>query len=750
MTTATPSTNTRATGRSGLTLLLAAILATLSAAVPASGSLLIAMDWQTTAQGDVLNLTFDRAPAPQFENVYDSANLEARLTFWETGNAVPTVLRQLAPGRAGVASVNANTMAFGDGEAVQLLLRFQAPVTYTPVADGSRVKVLFAEAAAPSKGDSRASAEESEFTSGLAGLVSFERQPIVVAQNDTAVAIDDLPPIESTTDGASAEIVPTTGEDLPDMSAILGQGFDVPAQEQKAFVPEIGDANKKYAGLFGDDTALLDDALWNKRIESLKFRETPLQDALRLIAARSGLNILFNSRLVKGEITTELKDVPLGEALEAILRVNDLAAVRQGNIVRIVPRSEVFSDRIEYAVRSRPLNWVRAESMAAILKKFVSSEGEIVPSRDANALVIKDSPTNLARLMELIDRLDVPEKQVTIEVMAIDFNVTMARSQGFNWNVARPDDHALNLIRAFDTNAETPDGVALVRPATYGDRQLAEVFGPYSPLVGEDGFGRALAAPAGFGGLSPLKVDQAGVRNPINGSPNFAWEVGTDVTFLGQRFSLEASLQALENQNLLSVLAQPKVTTLNNIPAEIRIVRKEPFFETIQNPGSNNVSTTVKFEDIGLTVRATPNITNNDFVRMQIETEQKIFVGRETDGATGATGIISDQRTFNSNIVVKDENTVSMGGLRSLDTTNSEQGTPWLRRAPMLGWLFKSIDRRQDKKELLLFVTPKIVKDPRLTEFEQGRFDQLDLMWALPDYFFDDSRVVPDDFFQNH
>jgi type IV pilus secretin PilQ/predicted competence protein len=745
-----------------LTAAFAALLLTLfTTAHIAADSMLIARDWQNTPQGEVLTLTFDQAPIPAYDEAYNESSLEARLTFWNSVCQLPQVLRQMAPTSELVNDIQIRPILFGEEKGVQVIITFDTAADYVVDRQGAALKVQFAKASLIGKGDQAISldagpAEADPLQAALEGLVSFEQPRKQLAQDDTMdsdlpilddSADSDLPPLED----FSAEIE-SDDSDLPDMNAILSEAFEVPAEDQQAFLPPVGDANLKYSDIFGDESAILPDETWNKSIDTLKFRETPLQDALRLIAARSGLNILFNADDVSGEITTELTDVPLGAALEAILRVNDLAAVRQeGNIVRIVPRNEVYSEEIELAIKSRPLNWVQAGTMAAILKDFVTDEGELVAAGDANALVVKDSPANLAKLMELIDRLDVPEKQVTIKVMAIDLNVTMAREQGVSWNLARPDEDAINQVGTRDFNGNPP-----------GSTQLDELFGPFiqtregseppSEMMAGTiaAIGQAVPTPVGFAGLSPIKVDQVGVRNPIAGTPNIAWEYGTDVTILGNRFSLETAVQALENQNILSVLASPEVTTLNNILAEIRIVRKQPFFETTQNPGSSTVSTTVKFEDIGLTVRTVPNITNNNYVRMAVTTDQQIFVGTRTDPATGALGLITDERVFNSNVVVKDENTVVLGGLRSMDVQSGEQGAPWFRRAPVLGWLFKSTNRATDKKELMLFVTPKILKDPRLSEFEERRLGELDMMWSLPDYFFDDDTVVPEDFYRDY
>jgi type IV pilus secretin PilQ/predicted competence protein len=743
-------------------LVLAAGIRIAPAADPTPNAL-VAMEWSRAEQGDALSLTFAKSPAPWPVEDYDATGLTAKFVFPGSALKVAPAMRSLSTPAAAAGTIGQTLLRpLASGEGCEVVLSLLANADYDVKRDGNTVRVRLIGPAA-SKGDMAPAGDAADWSPNaqiweeLDGLVQVSGSSRrVIAQSDDAMMADD----EMMSDGGMANGGDMGGEmgELEDLDSLnvddlLGDGA-VPLTDVHAFLPPVGNPEEKYQEIFQVSTTgiALDEAIARKRIENLRFRETPLQDALRLIASKADLNLLFNpeDKKIKRQITAELKNVALGDALEAILRVNGLAAVQEGDIIQIVDREQVVEDKIELDVRVRPLNWVRAENLEKTLKEFVSkANGAAVKAdKESNVVIIKDTQKSIVKLLKLIDKLDIPEKQVMIEMRLVDYNLSLAREQGINWNLLRPDDHSLQQVGE----------AALGTSNGYGRDTQERLFGPaLANALATQGTVGAVAAPAigNLGGLvggngnpgTGLDVDGVGIRAPTNSGGAFNWDWGTDVTIFGNRFNLELAIQLLENRNIVSVLSNPRVITLNNIPARIEVIRREPFFESTESQ-AGNISRSTKFEDIGIRLNVTPNITNNDYVRMELAPEQFINRGVVFSNDQLASGIRVDRRQALTNVIVRDEDTIALGGLRSLDRTDNENGVPWLARVPVIGWLFKNSLRNADKTELMLFVRPKIVKDPTLKEQEQARYDEIDMSWVLPDYFFDDATVVPDDFFK--
>ncbi|MEO8377154.1 MAG: type II and III secretion system protein [Candidatus Sumerlaeota bacterium] len=189
-------------------------------------------------------------------------------------------------------------------------------------------------------------------------------------------------------------------------------------------------------------------------------------------------------------------------------------------------------------------------------------------------------------------------------------------------------------------------------------------------------------------------------------------------------------IAAQEERGEAQVLANPTVLSLNNMPAKVEIKRQIPYLSAI-NSDQGSIGT-VSFIDVGTEVNILPRITNNGYVQMAIEPNQIIDTGLRVVNTP-----VTDERNVTASVIVKDEQTIALGGLREFTATASETGVPFLMRLPVLSWLFKNQENNQRKTELYLFVTPHIVKDPTPTAYQMGLYDKIDYNWDLPDYYFD-------------
>ncbi|MFH0792665.1 MAG: secretin and TonB N-terminal domain-containing protein [bacterium] len=485
-----------------------------------------------------------------------------------------------------------------------------------------------------------------------------------------------------------------------------------------SFVPPAGTAQKS-EGETGFVT--FQDPIFDQRVD-LTFKDQDIQNVLRLIASRTGLNILMSPKQVSGTVTLQLRNVRLGTALDSILKVNDLAYVREADgIIRIVPLSEVQTSKIELKTEIIELNWVPATGLKRSIEPFLTKNGKIEADEFSNSLIVVDSPPNLETIRLLIKKIDVPEKQVMIEARLVEVNSAVTKSFNINWSVLRSDQQGASPLTGV-LNTFIP-GI----PATPDT---------INPITGEIIEGTAATADS-FGALSgPVEGFLSGSQQGQSDGGQFAF--GTTVG----GYQLGVALAALENNNMVEILQAPKVITLNNIKATMEIIQKIPYSNSNIVAGSAQTETWV-FEESGVNIGVTPNVTPNGYVRMLLEVAQKINRGPVIARNPRSAPQI-DERKANTNVIVKDEETVVIGGLRDLQSREVISGVPYFHRIPVLGWLFKSKLNQTQKTDLILFVTPQVIKDPVLTDTDLARYNKIDRKWQLPDYFFDDTRTDTD------
>jgi len=390
---------------------------------------------------------------------------------------------------------------------------------------------------------------------------------------------------------------------------------------------------------------------------SLDFQQADLRAVLRVFSEVSGLNIVIDPA-VQGTVDVALRDVPWDQALDIILRANKLGYSIDGTIVRIAPLtvlSDEESQRLklmqaqalagELKVFTRALSYAKADDLMKLLKDTVLSQrGNVQIDPRTNTLIINDLPEFLTRASELITSLDVAQPQVEIEARIVETSRSFARQLGVEWG--------------FMASARTDSGS--LRGAAAGD-----AFGvPGNPAV-------SLPVP---GAPSALAVALAGKVN------------------------LDLALSALESQGQGRILSTPRVSTQNNVEAEITQGIQIP----IQTVANNTV--TVTFKDAALTLKVTPQITAANTVIMQISVENA-----SPDFSRQVNNIppIDTQRA-NTRVQVNNGETTVIGGIyKSREQTNQDR-TPGLHRVPLLGWLFKRDSVSDENRELLIFITPKI------------------------------------------
>lgn len=450
-------------------------------------------------------------------------------------------------------------------------------------------------------------------------------------------------------------------------------------------------------------------------IESLEFSNADLRNVIRIIGERLNINFIFDAEDIQGKVTLRLRNIRLRDALDSILTTRKLAIVPDDSgIFRIVPQERVGRKSVETRTEVIQLNWINAQDVQKTMEPFVSEDvGVIVANEESNSLIITDVPPQIEVVRNLITQIDIPERQVMIEARLADINIGKAREFSTNWSMSKLNegrDWQEGTFVVDDINQET--GLPILKAAKI----------PYADQL--DVVNNLLEGFSMSGGKGTMAF-------------------GEQVSLFGNDYSINAAFTALENNNVVEILANPRVTTLNNVPAKIQIIERIPYIEAVQGPTQGTTVAEVEFEEAGVNIMAKPIITPNGFVRMEIELEQRIFRERVGGGALDPPAI--DVRDAETNVIVEDKSTVVLGGLRQKRKLEGTDGLPWFSQIPLIGWLFKDKIYDQRKTELVLMMTPTIIaKSTTLTDQEQYWYDKIDNDWHLPDYFFDETKMDTD------
>jgi type IV pilus assembly protein PilQ len=427
-----------------------------------------------------------------------------------------------------------------------------------------------------------------------------------------------------------------------------------------------------------DDLVLGETRYVGRRI-SLDFQQADISNVLRLIAEVSGFNIVIGDG-VKSKVTMKLVSVPWDQALDMILKMNGLGKIKQGNILWIDSLSNIAKQEDEEArakdakVKAEDLvdrvfyiRNLQATELMTALRQNLSPRGLMQISQGTNALVVRDTESKMAVLKQLIDGLDLEVPQVQIEARIVQADTVYARGLGVQWGLKNND---------FGANSFS---------------MVGGLTGPFAPVAGTG----ATQIPRDF--LVNLPAQVAGLPSV----PSIGYTFGK----LADGFGLDMRLSAGELLGLAKVIAAPKITTLDKREAKISQGESIPF----QTTSLQGTQTT--FVDANLELNVTPQITSRDPKEIGKQIMMKVRATRNAVGArSNPAGPSIDRREANTQVIVRDGETMVIGGVFIDTQNNNVQGVPYLSRVPVLGWLFKNKSESVSKQELLIFLTPSIVK----------------------------------------
>ncbi len=440
--------------------------------------------------------------------------------------------------------------------------------------------------------------------------------------------------------------------------------------------PEVTADAEASAMVAGEPTVELDEAalaevtaegVYSGQKISLVFDSADVRSILQLIGDVSGLNILASDD-VKGSITLRLIDVPWDQALELILETSDLGKIRNGNVLRIMPKDKIRDmantslqaqkQEIEEAPlvsRVFQISYSSVADMEKVITDLLTERGNIIPDARNKQLIVKDVPSVLDEMGALIMQIDKPEKQVLIEARIVEANTTFARDLGVKWGGTYQNDEVGVGTTNIDSASVGLGGSYLITTPTAGS-------------VGSAG----AAVGIGFG------------------------TVGVDT------LTMDLRLSALESSGEGRIVSTPRVTTLNGESAKISQGTKIPY-TTVGDAG-----TETSFESAELKLEVTPEINPDGSVILEIDASNSA-VG--TIVPTGTGNMVSiDEKKAQTKVLVRDGETTVIGGIFVETEQDADTGVPLLKDIPLLGHLFKSTTKTKERRELLIFITPRILE----------------------------------------
>ncbi|AHV34279.1 type IV pilus secretin PilQ family protein [Aeromonas dhakensis] len=414
---------------------------------------------------------------------------------------------------------------------------------------------------------------------------------------------------------------------------------------------------------------------------SLNFQDIPVRTVLQLIADFNNLNLVTTDS-VSGNITLRLDGVPWEQALDIILKVRGLDKRLDNNILLVAPAEEIAA-REKQQLESRnqvadlaplyteylQINYAKASEVAALLSsestKLLSAKGAVSVDERTNVLVVKDTADVISNIKRMLDILDIPVKQVVIEARMVTIDDGFDEALGVRWGVTKNDGHGNSTsgsIEGNDGSGNNNGGSTITRP-------------------GVD--------------------DRLNVNLPVT---NAAGTLAFQVARLANGTLLDLELSALEKESKAEIIASPRVTTANQKPALIEQGTEIPYVES-----SSSGATSVTFKKAVLSLKVTPQITPDNRVILDLTVTQ------DTKGETVPTGtgdaVSINAQSITTQVLVNNGETLVLGGIYQQTITNDVTKVPLLGDIPGLGVLFRKTTSANKKRELLIFVTPKIVTE---------------------------------------
>jgi type IV pilus assembly protein PilQ len=542
--------------------------------------------------------------------------------------------------------------------------------------------------------------ERHSFSVGAAGVVRARAGQYTTEPNPVSRVVFDLehPVSHEVRDNGDGTISVVFGAAAADNSTVLIEPeavlLPVPvaeepqvietAQEERAMgmdaiekllsgAPELADESAPQAAAepqlptsFRTQKIVTDATVYTGKKISLNLVDADIKQVFRLFHDLSGLNFVLDPS-VNGRVTLVLDNVPWDQALDLILKNNGLDKILEANVIRIATTNKLAQEaaqrkqlkeakemEVEPVTITRTLSYAKADDVEKVIRNggVLTDRGKVIIDERTNTLIISDIPKRIEPLDQLINTLDTETPQVMIEARIIETSRTFSRDIGVQWGFTAAADaaHGTSTGLGFPSNAAVGYGLNL------GSSETGDV-------------SSASALSMSFGNV----LDS---------------------------FTLDIALDALETSGQGRILSSPKIATQNNEEAEIE--------QGVRIPVVNTTATeiNVEFVSASLKLTVTPQITAEGTIILDITVENN---SPDFNNTVGDVPPINTQRA-QTKVLVADGGTTVIGGIFTVNEGTSETGVPWFRKIPVFGWLFKQTSLRNENRELLIFITPKIMR----------------------------------------
>jgi type IV pilus assembly protein PilQ len=407
---------------------------------------------------------------------------------------------------------------------------------------------------------------------------------------------------------------------------------------------------------------------------SLDFQDVPVRQVLQIIAQVNGFN-LVTTDTVNGNVTISLSGVPWDQALDMILKIRGLDKRLEGNILLIAPTEELTAretqqlqskqqvqNLAELKSANIEINYAKADEIAVILKTsdggILSTRGNVTVDSRTNTILIRDTQESIDEARRVINALDIPVKQVLIESRMVTVRDNVDEQLGVRWG----------FTGAGDNNSVS------------------------GSIIGADTAGQ---------GVVPDIGDRLNVNLPVSSA---AGSIGFQIANLLDGNILDLELSALEAENKGEIIASPRITVANQQEAYIEQGTEIPFVQA-----TSSGATSVEFKKAVLSLKVTPHITPDNRIILNL------VVTQDTRGDTVSTStgpaVAIDTQEISTQVLVENGETIVLGGIFQQVSTNDVTKVPLLGDIPYFGNLFKTTSTIEQKRELLIFVTPKIIEE---------------------------------------
>jgi len=427
---------------------------------------------------------------------------------------------------------------------------------------------------------------------------------------------------------------------------------------------------------------------------SVDFRETPIEDVLRALAGQADVDIVKSPEVV-GNVTATLTDIPLSEALDNILAAHGYGFIATENMIRVVPRKDIVDVKEKIVSKIFRLNYADVKDVEKALRKFLSKQGSLSANPGTSNIIVTDVESKIEAINSFIDEIDRKTPQVMVEVRIYDVTSSEDLELGVEWLLQRNVD--VSTIEREKTTGADATVTSVV------DGVITETIGT--------------------GTTETITKTSTGYRSKPWIGGRYDQDSGGTIAFglLNDAVDFTIALNILHKEGAAKLLANPRIMVLDNETATFEIIKEIPYKEERAASGGG-ILTQTEFKEVGVKLLVTPHVTREDMLRLHIMPEFGVAEEQLRNPITREPIVPTiNTRKLDTIALVKDNQTVVLGGLRQSETTKDYWKTPLLGDLPLIGDLFTSESESVEVTELIIFITPTIIKEQPVLKVEEEK-----------------------------